>query len=73
MALYYDLPVFKTVMETDTRGRYFLYVHDYTNGGSSSSRALARSGAAVRVYGRDRLLHTFTVPENKTGGQVGCV
>jgi hypothetical protein len=56
-----------TVMETDIRGLYRLYVIDYSNGGNSASAALSRSGAVVRVYGRNGLLNSFTVPANRAG------
>ncbi|MFP3043500.1 hypothetical protein LQZ19_16925 [Treponema primitia] len=58
-----------TVMETDTRSVYRLYVMDYTNGGNSASRALSQSGAVIRVYNRDRLLNTFAVPQNRNGNR----
>jgi len=53
-----------TITKTDLRSTYRLYVHDYTNGNSSSSTELARSGAVIRVYGRNGLLRTFYVPTN---------
>jgi hypothetical protein len=56
-----------TVMETDLSAVYHLYIHDYTNNGSSTATALSRSGAVVRVYGSDGLLNTFTVPSNRAG------
>ena len=56
-----------TIMETDLRSVYRVYVHDYTNGGSSSSTELSRSYAAIRVYGRNGLLRSFYVPENRRG------
>ena len=56
-----------TIMETDLRAVYYLYVHDYTNGGRPSSQELSRSGAVVRVYGRNGLLRSFPVPENRPG------
>jgi hypothetical protein len=56
-----------TIMETDVRGIYRLYVVDYTNGGNNASTALSRSGATVRVYGRNGLVNSFMVPANRTG------
>ena len=56
-----------TIMETDLRSVYRLYVHDYTNGSSASSTELSRSGAAIRVYGRNGLLRSFYIPENRRG------
>ena len=54
-----------TIMETDLRAVYSLYVHDWTNGSKPNSTELSRSGATVRVYGRNGLLHTFRVPKNR--------
>ena len=56
-----------TVMETELRSVYRLYVHDYTNGSMTNSTELARSGAVIRVYGRNGLLRTFYVPPNLRG------
>jgi len=56
-----------TIMETDLRSVYRVYVHDYTNGNSASSTELSRSGAAIRVYGRNGLLRSFYAPENRRG------
>ena len=56
-----------TIMETDLRSVYRVYVHDYTNGSSASSTELSRSYAAIRVYGRNGLLRSFYVPENRRG------
>jgi len=56
-----------TIMETDLRSVYRLYVHDYTNGSSASSTELSRSVAAIRVYGRNGLLRSFYIPENRRG------
>lgn len=49
-----------------TPGVYYYSIHDYSNGGLMSSKALAESGAKVEVYVGDRLLQTFNVP-NKEG------
>jgi hypothetical protein len=51
-----------TIERTDARSVYTLYVIDYTNQRSRSSSALSQSGAVIRVYSRNRLLHTFQVP-----------
>jgi hypothetical protein len=58
-----------TIMETDVRGLYRLYVADYTNAGNRASSALSRSGAVVRVYGRDGLVDSFRVPANRAGAR----
>jgi hypothetical protein len=56
-----------TVAEADAGSLYSAYVIDYTNEGNSGSRELARSGAAVYVYGRSGFLRAFRVPANRTG------
>ena len=56
-----------TIMVTDLRAAYKVYVHDYTNRNSGTSRELSRSGAIVRVYNRSGLLKSFRVPENSSG------
>ncbi len=47
-------------------GIYRFSVHDYSNGGSSSSTAMANSGAWVEVYMGGVLKYTFYVP-NQAG------
>jgi hypothetical protein len=56
-----------TIMETDLRAVYQVYVHDYTNRSRSSSSELSRSGAAVRVYDRNGLIRSFYIPANRSG------
>jgi hypothetical protein len=51
-----------TIERTDARSVYTLYVIDYTNQRSRNSSALSQSGAVIRVYSRNQLLHTFQVP-----------
>ena len=45
-----------------TPGSYRYSVHDFTNQASTTSTALARSGAQVSVYHGTRLIRTFYVP-----------
>jgi hypothetical protein len=42
-------------------------VHDYTNRASSASTQMAKSGASIRVYSLNKLLHTFTIPADAKG------
>jgi hypothetical protein len=56
-----------TIGRTDSNAAYTCYVHDYTNRSSSASAAMARAGAVVRVYGQNRLLHTFHIPPGSKG------
>jgi len=56
-----------TIMETDLRAVYQVYVHDYTNRNRSSSTELSRSGAAVRVFDRNGLIRSFYIPANRPG------
>ncbi|HXX81993.1 MAG TPA: hypothetical protein VEI46_10625, partial [Thermodesulfovibrionales bacterium] len=48
-------------------GVYRFYVHDFTNGGNTSSTALSNSGAQVKVYQGNTLVATFNVPTNQMG------
>ncbi|MFO7895819.1 MAG: hypothetical protein R6U84_02690, partial [Candidatus Cloacimonadales bacterium] len=48
-------------------GDYRYSVFDYSNRNSKRSKKLSRSGARVEVYGQDRLLASFDIPENQTG------
>jgi hypothetical protein len=52
-------------------GTYRYSVHDYTNRQSTSSSALAGSGAQVRVYKGSSLLATYNVPNR--GGNLWTV
>jgi len=47
---------------TQLSGTYTYYVHDFSNGGSSTSTALSSSGAQVKVYQGSTLLATYYVP-----------
>jgi hypothetical protein len=58
-----------TITETDLDKVYEVYVIDYSNLERGASRELSQSGAVVRVYGRDQLLNTFTVPQNRSGNR----
>jgi hypothetical protein len=58
-----------TVMETDVSRVYEVYIMDYTNRDSGTSRALSNSGAVIRVYNRAGLVDAFVVPPNRAGNQ----
>lgn len=55
-----------------TDGVYRYSVHDYTNRGSSDSKAMSNSSATVKVYKGSSLLKTFNIPTN-VGGTVWTV
>uniref|UniRef100_UPI003FEDC985 carboxypeptidase regulatory-like domain-containing protein n=1 Tax=Lachnospira sp. TaxID=2049031 RepID=UPI003FEDC985 len=59
-------PETTTIYELNDNMKYSYYVHDYTNGYSSSSTAMAASGAKVQVYAGNVCYFTFNVP-NKGG------
>ncbi|MDP8269258.1 MAG: hypothetical protein P9L97_11075 [Candidatus Tenebribacter davisii] len=48
-------------------GNYRYSVHDYTNNKSKRSKKLSRSNAKVFVYGQNKLLASFDVPNNLRG------
>lgn len=58
-----------TTIHALTPGNYYFYVHDYSNGSSSTSKAMARSGATVKIYkGSDNVpISTFSVDSNRSG------
>jgi len=56
-----------TIMVTDLRAVYQIFVHDYTNKNRSTSTELSRSGATVRVYDRNGYIRSFYVPANRSG------
>lgn len=56
-----------TLYQMNQTGTYSYYVHDYTNGGSSDSKALSNSGAKVAVYIGNTLYGTYNVPANAGG------
>jgi len=56
-----------TVKRVDSRSHYNFFVHDYTNRSRSLSKALSKSKACIKVYGKGRLLYIFNVPENVNG------
>lgn len=58
-----------TLYNMNQAGTYSYYVHDYTDGGSSDSKALSNSGAKVAVYIGNTLYGTYNVPRN-VGGTV---
>lgn len=56
-----------TIHFADQTERYRYYVHDFTNGGNSSSLAMSNSGAKVSVYSGNTLLAVYDVPTNQEG------
>lgn len=51
------------LINTDANSIYRYSIHDYSNAGSTTSRALGESGARVDVYGNgNRLITTLNVP-----------
>jgi hypothetical protein len=56
-----------TITAIDVSRVYYVYIHDYTNRESSSSRALSNSGARLLIYNENQLVHTFAVPGNTPG------
>ncbi len=56
-----------TVERIDTDGNYSYAVHNYSQHIKESARDLSQSKATVRVYGNNRLLKTYRVPQNHNG------
>lgn len=56
-----------TLSRTDIQADYTCFVHDYTNGGSTTSRQLSGSKASVYVYNNNELIKIFPVPMGAAG------
>ncbi|MDX9845940.1 MAG: hypothetical protein RBT74_03075 [Tenuifilaceae bacterium] len=56
-----------TVERVDSNGNYVYSVHNYSHEINSSAAPLSRSKATVRVYGNNRLLKSYQVPQNHQG------
>jgi len=56
-----------TVERIDSNGEYIYSVHNYSQHVNSSAVPLSQSKATVRVYGNNRLLKTYQVPQNHQG------
>ena len=52
---------------SDLQDGFTYSVHDYTNRSSTDSSALSLSGAIVKVYKGNTLLHTYNVPTDREG------
>jgi hypothetical protein len=62
-----------TVEKAESKYTYNVFVIDYSNRGSSSSTALSKSGAVIRVYSQNRLLSTFNIPVTGAGTRWNAV
>jgi len=56
-----------TILKFNQNGEYYYYVHDYSNGGQTTSTAMSYSGATVSVYMGDSLYAEYAVPVGATG------
>ena len=56
-----------TVKHIDDRGSYRFLVHDYSNKNHPATTKLSDSKASVKVYGDDKLLHTFKITPDTEG------
>ncbi|TNE70416.1 hypothetical protein EP331_12335 [bacterium] len=57
-----------TVRKTNHYDRYVFFVEDYSNKNNTSSKALAKSKATVRVYGNNRLMSSFQIEKSAGSG-----
>ena len=60
-------PETTTVYDMTANGMYSFYVHDFTNRSSTSSTAMANSGAKVQVYMGEELIAQYHVPTSGVG------
>lgn len=56
-----------TTIHKLTPGRYYFFVHDFTNGRKADSPALAKSGATVEIILPNGTVHMYTVNPNSQG------
>ncbi len=56
-----------TIRDIDDLAEYEYFIHDYTNKTNTSSAALSRSKATVKVYGEGKLLYVFQIPQSRKG------
>ncbi|KAA3609659.1 MAG: hypothetical protein DWQ05_22265 [Calditrichaeota bacterium] len=56
-----------TANRVDENAVYSFFVHDFTNRGNDSSKALSKSKGHVMVFGNNRLLHVFRIPRGRAG------
>lgn len=56
-----------TVKQISSTTEYQYWVHDYSNRHQQSSEWLSKSHAKVKIYDRDMLVHTITVPQKRKG------
>lgn len=56
-----------TANRIDNNAGYLFFVHDYTNKSTPASPHLSNSKACIKVYGDNKLLKIFKVPDQKTG------
>ncbi|MDO4978149.1 MAG: Ig-like domain-containing protein [Eubacteriales bacterium] len=55
-----------TTIYVKTEGIYHFYIHDFSNGGNPTSDQMSRSSAVVKAYIGDKLLATYSCP-NQAG------
>ena len=56
-----------TLRDVDNNGTYDYFLHNFTERSNASSTGLARSKAMVKVFGNDRLMNVFDVPQGRPG------
>ncbi|MCX6309634.1 MAG: hypothetical protein NTY32_12655 [Bacteroidia bacterium] len=56
-----------TLSRTDNQADYTCFVHDYTNGSSTTSRQLSASKASIYVYNNNELIKVYPVPIGAAG------
>ncbi|HEY6952865.1 MAG TPA: hypothetical protein VI758_10690 [Bacteroidota bacterium] len=56
-----------TLKEVSPTARYTFFVHNYSDGNTSSTQNLSRSKGTVKVFGDGRLLKIFEIPRNAAG------
>ncbi len=56
-----------TITEFDKNSTYKYFVFNWTDQNNLKNLNLSKSGAKVRIYAENKLLHTFKIPDSKQG------
>lgn len=56
-----------TVKNIDDRATYTYFIKNYSDAGSSRSKALSRSKCSVKIYSENKLLKTYTIQPDQPG------
>jgi len=58
-----------TIKEIDSESHYIFWVQDFSNRDDDNSKALSKSGATIKVYGKGELMESISVPRDERGNK----